>query len=86
MAEILDGFSDHLAFAPLSSEQTRAIAKHLQSQLNELATKVDHVEKESNLTNGFVQNVHNDLQREEGRLDGLKQSQDATQLELEVRT
>jgi len=84
MAEILDGHSDHLAFAPLSSEQTRAIAKHLQNQLNELTTKVDHLEKEGNLTNGFVQNMHNDLQREEGRLDAFKQAQDATQLELEV--
>mmetsp|Transcript_118655 Transcript_118655/g.236351 ORF Transcript_118655/g.236351 Transcript_118655/m.236351 type:complete len:403 (-) Transcript_118655:228-1436(-) len=84
MAEILDGHSDHLAFAPLSTEQTRAIAKHLQNQLNELGAKLDHLERESNLTNGFVQNFHNDLQREEGRLDALKQSQDATQLELEV--
>jgi len=83
MAEILEGVSDHMHFAPLSTEQTRAICKHLQVQVDDLRSKFLGLEKEKDLANGLHSNLTQDVGQDRARLNNLKSSLDATNLELE---
>jgi len=84
MADILEGRSEHMHFAPLSTEQTRALAKHLQAQLDEMNTRLHGLEKEKDLANGYRNNIMQDLQNEQARIDDLKNGLDATQLEVDM--
>jgi len=83
MADILEGVSDHMHFAPLSTEQTRAICKHLQVQLDDLASKFQGLEKEKDLANGLHGNLTQDVAQDRARVNDLKGALDATQLELD---
>jgi len=83
MADILEGVSDHMHFAPLSTEQTRSIAKHLQVQLDDLRAKFHNLEKEKDLANGLHGNLSKDVDQDRARVNDLKSSLAATQLELD---
>jgi len=84
MADILEGRSEHMHFAPLSTEQTRALAKHLQAQMDEMNTRLHGLEKEKDLANGLRNNLIQDLQNEQTRIDDLKNGLDATRLEVDM--
>mmetsp|Transcript_15390 Transcript_15390/g.30332 ORF Transcript_15390/g.30332 Transcript_15390/m.30332 type:complete len:404 (+) Transcript_15390:53-1264(+) len=84
MADILEGRSEHMHFAPLSTEQTRAVAKHLQAQMDELNTKLQGFEKEKDLSNGLRANLIQDLQSQQARIDDLKSGLDAARLEVDM--
>jgi len=71
-------------FAPLSTEQTRALAKHLQAQMDEMNTRLHGLEKEKDLANGLRNNLIQDLQNEQTRIDDLKNGLDATRLEVDM--
>mmetsp|Transcript_115097 Transcript_115097/g.229219 ORF Transcript_115097/g.229219 Transcript_115097/m.229219 type:complete len:395 (+) Transcript_115097:67-1251(+) len=83
MADILEGVSDHMHFAPLSTEQTRAICKHLQAQIDDLHSTSDSLDKEKDLANGLHNNLVQDVDQERMRANELKRALDATQLELD---
>jgi len=83
MADILEGSSDHMHFAPLSTEQTRAICKHLQAQMDELLSKIHGLDQEKDVTNGLHNNLMNNVNQDRDRVNHLQSALDATQLELD---
>jgi len=83
MADILEGTSNHMHFAPLSTEQTRAVCKHLQAQLDDLHLKFQSLEKEKDLANGFYNGLMKDVDQDRGRVNDLNNALAATQLELD---
>jgi len=84
MADILDGSSDHHHFAPLSTEQTRAICKHLQQCLDKLNDKVNGLEREKATSDGFASNIRRDLEGALDRIDDLKHNLAGTQMEVDT--
>jgi len=83
MADILEGTSDHMHFAPLSTEQTRTMCKHLQTQVDELRSKFALLEKDKGLSDGLHDNLTQDVDRDRARVNELQSALDATQLELD---
>jgi len=82
MADILEGSSDHLHYAPLSTEQTRTICKHLQNQLDDLRAKYNALEKEKDLSDGLQKNLADDVNEDRARINDLIHDLDATKIEL----
>jgi len=83
MADILEGTSDHLHFAPLSSDQTRAICRHLQAQLDDVLSKCRNLDKEKDVGNRLHSNLVNDFNQDRARVDDLQTALEAMQLELD---
>jgi len=84
MADILDGTSEHHHFAPLSTQQTRAICKHLQELVEHLQHKVQGFERDKIASDGFAAHIRKDLAREQARTDELKRSLAVTQMDVEA--
>lgn len=84
MADILDGSSEHHHFAPLSTEQTRAVCKHLQQLVDELDKKVRGLEREKTASDSYAQNIRNDLEGALKKTDELKQHLASTQMDVDA--
>jgi chromosome segregation ATPase len=80
--DILEGTSEHAHFAPLSTEQTRAICKHLQAQMDDLQSKIHGLDKERGVTNTLHNNLMHDVAQDRARVDDMQRALDATRLDL----
>jgi len=83
MADILEGTSDHMNFAPLTTGQTRAVCKHLQDQLDDLHSKFHSLEKEKDHANSFHSDLIRDVDQDRGRVNDLKNAVASTKRELD---
>jgi len=84
MADILDGSSEHHHFAPLSTEQTRAICKHLQQLVEDLQQKVQDLERDKTKSDGYAENIRKDLEGAQARNDELRNNLAKTQMDVDT--
>lgn len=76
MAEILNGTSGHLTFAPLSCEQAQSISKHLQDHIRKVESRVSTLEDSGLRSNDHSTGIWASLKKEASRIDRVKEELD----------
>mmetsp|Transcript_101873 Transcript_101873/g.288466 ORF Transcript_101873/g.288466 Transcript_101873/m.288466 type:complete len:406 (-) Transcript_101873:89-1306(-) len=82
MADLLNGTSGHMQFAPLSSLQTQSMCKHLRDRIVQVESRADVLEHEKRSLADKAAGVWAALQKEVARIDRLREELEGAQGDL----